>query len=401
MTPFKRKNMERMVEVLGECDEQALQHFVSNSPWDHRGVVADVARRASELLGSLEECGLLLDDTSFPKKGDESVGVARQWCGRLGKTDNCQVGVFAALCRRDRAALVDFRLYLPEKWTVDARRCAKAGMPKEERVFRTKAELALQIVDDARLWGLKFAWVGVDSGYGKDPGLLHALADRNLTFVAGVHRNMYVAPEDPREAPAGPTAKRLFLRVDDWVATLPKEAWRRIAVRDTTKGTLTVDTLDRLVWVRKGGSFVQWRLLVRREIESPDEVSYTVTNAGPEVPTERVAFMQAQRFFVEQVFRDAKSEAGMADYQVRGWKAWHHHMALVLMATLFLLETRLEAAELYPLLSCHDVVEILATSLPAHRLSREAILRQVEERHRRRSASIEAAYAKQALRNSS
>jgi SRSO17 transposase len=401
LTPFKRKNIERMAEVLGDCDEQALNHFVSSSPWDFRAVVSDVALRVNGLVGSCGESGLYLDDTSFPKKGDESVGVARQWSGRLGKTDNCQVAVIAALGRGDRAAMVDFRLYLPKIWIDDPRRCRKAGIPKEEQVFRTKTELALEIVDDAREQGLQFAWVGVDSGYGKEPGFLHALAERRLTFMAGIHRDMRIALEDPRETATGPGEKGPFLRVDEWLSNQPVTAWRRVVVRHTTKGCLAVEAIDRNVWVRKGNSFVQWRLFIRREIDNPAEISFSVTNARPEVPIERLALMQAQRFFIEQVFRDAKSEAGMGDYQVRGWRAWHHHMTLVLMATLFLLQTRLEAAQLYPLLSCHDVVEILATSLPARRLSPEEILRQVEERHRRRSSSIAAAYARQASKDSS
>lgn len=402
LTPFKGKNIERMAEVLGDCDEQALHHFVSNSPWDFRAVVSDVASRVNGLIGDTEDSGLFLDDSGFPKKGNDSVGVARQWCGRLGKTDNCQVAVFAALGLGDRAAPVDFRLYLPLKWTEDERRCRKAGIPADEQVFRTKGELAVEIVDEAREKGLEFAWVGADSGYGKDPGFLRALDERDITFVIGVHRDMRVAPEDPRGKEKGPGSKNPFLRADEWVKSQPEKAWRKVVVRETTKGTLTIEALDQDVWVRgaQANTFQQWRLFVRRELQCPDEVSYTMTNAGAEVTIERIAFMQAQRYFIEQVFRDAKSEAGMADYQVRGWRAWHHHMALVLMAMLFLLETRIDAREQYPLLSCHDVVQILATSLPA-RMNEEAILRQLEERHRRRKASITAAYAKQASRNSS
>lgn len=401
LTPFKRKNIERMAETFDDCDEQALNHFVSNSPWDFRAVVSDVAVRVNGLVGSSVESGLFLDDTSFPKKGAESVGVARQWSGRLGKTDNCQVAVIAALGRGDRAAMVDFRLYLPKAWVDDPRRCRKAGIPKEEQVFRTKTGLAIEIVDDALRNGLQFAWVGVDSGYGKEPGFLHALAERGLTFMARIHRDMRIAPEDPREIEVKPGDKGPFLRVDEWLSMVPETAWRRVVVRHTTKGRLAVEAIVRPVWVRKANAFEQWRLFIRREVDNPEEIAFSITNAGSEVTIETLASMQAQRFFIEQVFRDAKSEAGLGDYQVRGWRAWHHHMTLALMATLFLLQTRLEAAQLYPLLSCHDIVEILATSLPARRLEPEAILRQMEERHRRRTSSIAAAYARQATKNSS
>lgn len=394
--------MERMAEVLDDCDEQALHHFVSNSPWDFHGVVDDVARQADELLGGHSDTGLILDDSGFVKKGKESVGVQRQWCGRLGKTENCQVGVFAVLGRGNRAVPVDFRLYLPSKWIENQELCQRTGIPEEDQVLKSKSALALEMVDGARKKKLRFAWIGMDSGYGKDAWLLRALAERKQTFVAGVHRNLKISVEKPDQEREKSRKTSSFIRVDTWVSKQPEDAWRKITVRDTTKGLLEVEVLDREVWVQGKGAcaYVKWRLYVRREIRSHSEVSYTMTNAPSTISTERLALMQAQRFFIEQAFRDAKSEAGMADYQVRGWRGWHHHMALVLMAMLFLLEMRIKFKDEVPLLSCHDIVEILASALPASRTSEERILKQIEARHRKRSASISLAYARQRRQSS-
>jgi SRSO17 transposase len=171
----RRKNMERMAEVVVDSDEQALQHFLSNSPWDERVVLDQVARDADALLGGTPDSALLIDESGITKKGRHSVGVARQWNGRLGKVDNCQVGVFTALSRGALATLIDTRLYLPKGWVDDARRCVLAGVPKGARALRSKAQLALEMVRANRRRGVRFAWVGMDGGDGKEPALLRAL----------------------------------------------------------------------------------------------------------------------------------------------------------------------------------------------------------------------------------
>lgn len=179
----RRKNMERMEEVVPDCDYQSLQHFLSNSEWDARAVLDQVAVEADRHLGGSADSCLLIDESSFQKKGEKSVGVARQWSGRLGKVDNCQVAVFAALAQGSSSTLIDTRLYLPKEWTDDPKRCRAAGVPSAERVFKSKADLAFEMVVHARQNGVRFGWVGADGGYGKDPGLLRRLADHGETFV--------------------------------------------------------------------------------------------------------------------------------------------------------------------------------------------------------------------------
>ncbi len=175
----RKKNMERMAEVVPESDEQVLQHFLSNSSsnsnWDERGVLDQVALEADALLGGTDESALLLDESGITKKGNKSVGVSRQWNGRLGKVDNCQVGVYAALSRGSLSTLIDTRLYLPAACVKDKGRCATAGVPNKARCLKSKPELALEMVRHNRHLGVHFRWVGIDGLYGKDPALLRAL----------------------------------------------------------------------------------------------------------------------------------------------------------------------------------------------------------------------------------
>jgi SRSO17 transposase len=385
----------RMEEAINGADEQVLQHFLAYSEWDDQAVLQQVAREVDSHLGGEADSCLILDESGFLKKGDRSVGVARQWCGRAGKVDNCQVAVFGVMNLRDRAAPVDVRLYLPKEWIKDRARCRNAHIPAaRSRELRTKQSLALEIIDSARARCLRYAWIGCDSFYGSKPAFLRELASRDETFVADVHKSQLIFLEDPR---ANPDAKRV--RVDEWMRGRPASAWRKVSVRGTTKGMLYVEILHHVVWLSDGREeeAKQWRLLVRREVARPEKITYVLSNAGPEVSAKRLAFMQAQRYWVERSFEDAKSEAGLAEYQVRGWKPWHRHMALVAMAMAFLLQERLEHAAAFPLLSCRDVAEILKRTLRRHQMTTETILRQMERRHLRRQRAIEAAYRRQRL----
>ncbi|MDP2106187.1 MAG: IS701 family transposase, partial [Desulfobulbaceae bacterium] len=191
-----RKNIERMTEVVAGSEYQSVHHFISNSPWDHRPIMDQVARDSDRLLGGSADSGLIIDETSIPKKGKKSVGVARQWSGRLGKVDNCQVGVFASLVRGSSVAIIDERLYLPEEWTDDPERCRKAGVPGAV-TFKTKSQLALELIRHARSQGIRFAWLGVDGGYGKEPDFLSSLDAESEQFVADVHKDQVIYLEDP------------------------------------------------------------------------------------------------------------------------------------------------------------------------------------------------------------
>jgi SRSO17 transposase len=401
-----RKNLERMTEVVPEVEYQSLQHFTSNSPWGHRPVMDQVARDADRLLGGSPDTALVIDESSLPKKGKKSVGVARQWCGRLGKVDNCQTGVYASLVHGAQATIIDCRLYLPAEWTDDSKRCKAAGVP-DDIGFKSKSALALDIIRHARSIGMRYAWIGVDGGYGKEPLFLKTLDDEGELFVADVHKDQPIFLEDPCPyIPEKQTAKGRtpsVYKTDSpkitavkWASEQPESDWQRITTRDSTKGRIQVDILTRRVWIWINKKHVrQWTLVVRREVDSQKTIKYSLTNAPEDSPAERLAYMQGQRFFVERSFQDAKGTVGMDHYQVRGWLAWHHHMAMVMMASLFLLETRMEQKETFPLLSCPDIAKLLAHFLPRRDINPEEVLRQMNVRHRQRQASIDSAYRRQ------
>jgi len=398
--------MERMTEAVADSEWQSMQHFLSNSPWEHQPVQDQIARDCDRLIGGSPDTGLIFDETGIPKKGKMSVGVARQWCGRLGKTDNCQTAVFGALSMGPHVALIDERLYLPEEWTKDKKRRKKAGVP-DDIEFKTKSQLAHEMVRNARARRIRFTWLGFDGGYGKEPAFLNALEDDGEVFMADVHKDQSIylddpAPHVPEKKGRGRTPTQLVaaapsMRVDKWIAEQPEEAWQRIAFRESTKGRLQADFLIQRVWTwNKSESKGRLRhLIVRREIGAKEEIKYSLSNAPEETTIERLAFMQGQRYFVERAFQDAKSNAGLDHYQVRGWQAWHHHMTMVMLAMLFMLETRLTNKKAYPLMSCGDIEELLSHFLPRKDITEEEVLRQMETRHRQRQAAIDFAYAKQ------
>ena len=405
----RRATMLQMAEVVPESDSQALHHFLSVSDWDSQAVVKRVAAGVDEVLGGTLDSCLVIDETSFPKKGTKSVGVARQWCGTNGKTDSCQVGVFASLGHGSRAGLIDAQLYLPREWTDSPKRCRRAGVPESARSFQTKPEIALAMVTRARTQGLRFRWVAADGGYGKNASFLRALDDAGERFVIDVHRDQRIYVEDPKPCvPDGASSRSRRrvpqldpLRVDAWMAAQPESAWQRVWIRHTTKGKLHLDLLQTQVWLWDGKEEAArcWQLIVTREPDHPRTLKYGLSNASAEMPAHRLAQIQRQRYWIERAFQDAKGEAGMADYQARSWKAWHHHMALVMMAMLFMLQQRHENQELHPHLSCADLKLLLAHILPKRNPSLEDVNQLIEQRHRRRQAAIDSAYRRQKVRD--
>lgn len=352
-------------------------------------------------------CALVIDESAFAKKGEMSAGVARQWNGRLGKTDNSQVGVFAAVTRDGVAALIEGELFVPESWFADPARCKEAGIP-ETTEFCTKGEMALTMIHRLRREGLRFAHVVFDAGYGHLPWLLRALEGEGETFLAEVNADQTIYLGDPApavparqsargKAPCRLQAQTAPLTVTAWAAAQPASRWRRLAVREGEKGEVVADYLKRRVWLWDGTEQRAhcWHLLVRREINGT-KLKFCLSNAKPEANLHRLADMQAARHFVERAFEDAKGACGMADYQVRGWQAWHHHMALVMVALMFLAKERLTHRDTADLLSCHDLVEIMRHELPTKINTEADLVASIESRHRRRQIAREFAYRRQA-----
>jgi len=398
----EKRNMERMAEAVPDSDEQVLQNFLTHSSWDYRPVMDRVASKADALMGAEIGAGLYVDESAFQKKGAHSVGVARQWNGRLGKQDNCQVGVFGALGRGDRVSLIDARLYLPEEWTDDPRRCERADVPRAEQVHRTKLELAQEIIRHARESGVRFEWVGMDALYGNSLQLLESLQAQGETFLAEIRsdRHIYLTDPAPYLPPQGFGRPRVHyhsdtqaIEVRKWVKKQPASQWRKKTLRNTTKGDLVIEVLHQRVWLwdKHSPTAHCWHLIVRRELNSPGTLKYSLSNAPTQTSVRKLAQMQAQRFWIERAFQDAKSHIGMAQYQARQWPSWHRHMALVMMAMQFMLQARLKHIDTLPLLSCYDIQILLATTLPDRRSSQEEVLMQMQTRHEKRQALIEAA----------
>jgi SRSO17 transposase len=387
--------------VDGGCAQQ-FQHFISNSPWQHEPVVAQIGRDADRLLGGKPTSCLIIDESSFAKQGDRSVGVARQWSGRQGKVDNSQVAVFGVLTDGQRHAPVDMRLYLPKRWIEDPARCDEAEVPADARKLTSKSEHALDIVRQARARGMRFAWVSVDAGYGKEPAFLRALEDANEVFVADVHRTQRVWTKLPelavpdRKSDRGRVTTKLRasmqpVTVESLVKKVRPQDWTRCVLRDCTRGQLRVDVTHQRVWVWDGEESAPrcWHLIVRREAGSQTTIKYTLSNAPVDTTLQFLAEMQGQRYWVERVFEDAKGQCGLADYQAVGWRAWHHHVTMVMLAMLFIAEQRAAHQPGLELLTPRDIVEMLKETLPHKPEGKEALVARINERHQRRRSAIE------------
>ena len=404
----ERKNMLHMAEVVPEADARSLQQFLTHSKWDARAVVAQVAQDANQVLGDPHEACLLLDESGFAKQGKKSVGVARQWLGRLGKVDIGQVGVFGVLCRDESATLVDARLYLPKAWTDDPERCAAAGVPESERHFRTKDELAVEIIRHARQRGLKFGWVGADAGYGKSPHTFYRLAALGETFFMDVPADFSVyleafAPTAPAAGKPGRPSQQYRTQASKQAVRKLKgltdaKAWTIVEPRKTTRGRLKLRAWRRVVYIWEA-TYAQplcLTLLVSENLDGTER-KYTLTNAPAATPLCRMVFQQRQRYWVERVFEDAKGTCGMADYQVQKWAGWQHHMALVMLAMYFMLSERQTQKPTLPLLSCADIEVLLAHYLPRRDIDEAEVIRQMEIRHRLRKRAIQS-HTRQAKR---
>lgn len=390
-----------MASVVDDSCAQQFQHFISNSPWDHKPVLAQIGQDADRLLGGKPSSCLIIDESSFAKQGDRSVGVARQWSGRQGKVDNCQVAVFGVLTDGQRHAPIDMRLYLPKCWIDDAARCDQAGIPLDARALTSKSAHALDIVRQARARGMRFEWVGIDAGYGKEPAFLRALDDMQEVFVADVHRTQRIWAEQPMLAVplsqpgrGRPAQKRQAsvepVTVESLVKAFGSADWTRCVLRDSTRGELRVDIAHRRVWVWDGEEDAPrcWHLIIRREVKSEKTIKYSLSNAVVDAPVLRLAQMQGQRYWVERAFEDAKGECGLADYQALGWRSWHHHVTMVMLAMMFIAEQRVAHQPGLALLTPRDIVEMLKETLPRKPEGKDALVTRINQRHERRRGAI-------------
>jgi SRSO17 transposase len=333
------------IAYLHDRERQGLQKFIGQAKWDHQPLLTELVRQVGTELGETDGV-LVFDPSAFPKKGTESVGVQRQWCGRLGKIDNCQVGIYLGYVSRHEHALVDFRLYLPKEWANRKRRRQKAGVPAAVR-FRTRHELILEMLDE-RGPSLPHAWVSGDDELGRSSWFRQELRSRNECYLLAVPSNTAVRDLTAPEPPYGGHGRRPrapFTRVDHWCRALPTSAWQTVEVRDGAKGPVVVQVAWTLVQARTAGrvSDVAERLVVFREQQGDGswKHDYLLSNAVLGTAVAEFARVFKAQHRIEECLQRAKGEAGLADYQVRTWEGWHHHQTLSLLAAWFLTqETR-------------------------------------------------------------
>lgn len=341
LSDLEHKNVESIAYRFGQ-DRMPLQWFVGISDWDDRPLREELVRQVGQQLGRPDGI-LVFDPSAFPKSGTESVGVARQWCGRLGKVDNCQVAVYLGYVSAEEHALVDMQLYLPKEWTKDKQRRERAGVPREAR-YRTRHQMCFALLDQHGD-KLPHSWITGDDELGRPYSFRRGLHERGERYLLGIPSNTSIRDLDAEEPPYaghGRRPKRPWQRVDRWVASLPKIAWTTIDVRDGSKGPLVIDLVSRRVVGRnhrrqEGHEEVLVVIRYRdRENRRVVKTDYYLSNASPEL--ERAEFARAAKaeHRIEECIQRAKSEAGLADYEVRNWKGWHHHQTLSLLATWFL-----------------------------------------------------------------
>lgn len=371
LLPGERKSVEPMAAKIDprnvKSRHQSMHHFVATAPWDARDVVRAARNWVLEQFdrhGPIE--AWVIDDTGIPKKGKHSVGVARQYCGVLGKQDNCQVAVSISLANQVLSVPAAYRLYLPEAWTKDRARRKVARVPAEIE-FQKKWQIALDEIDQLLADGIPTAPVVMDAGYGTTTELRDQLIARNLVYVAGVQGEVTVWPEGEEPLapkPYGgrgrpPTLLRRSpdarpLSVHDLALQLPKSAWHSIRWRSGTKG----DMRSRFARVRvRAAHRDYWRseprpqewLLIEWPAGEEAPTKFWLSNVSAKEATTDLVHLAKIRWRIERDYQELKDEIGIDHYEGRGWVGFHHHGALCIAAYAFLVAERARLSPPAPL----------------------------------------------------
>jgi SRSO17 transposase len=342
LTGLQRKTTEPIASLAGQ-KRRPLQHFLGAGRWDDRAVRAELRAHVRQELAD-PHAVLVLDNHGVPKKGDESCGVARQWCGRLGKVDNCQVGYFLAYAAARGHALLECRLYLPPERAADPQHRAKTYVPAEV-AFQEGWRIGLDLL---RSGGreMPHAWVTGDDEFGRASEFRALLRLDHERYVLDVPSNTLVRDLSSRRPPSRPGGKErlpLFERVEVWAARQPRGRWRKFRLRDGEKGPRAVRALQQWVQTKDEGGRVgpRERLVVIRSCEKRPRTWYTLSNARKEVPLVQVVAAHGARHAVEELFEEGGQEVGLNHYEVRSWTGWEHQMTLSLLALWFLQVERL------------------------------------------------------------
>lgn len=404
MLNVPNKSVETMMLNLKGDDPnsiRSMQHFLSKGSWQDRDILQRHWQEVSHDLG--EENGVLIGDGSgFPKQGEESVAVKRQWCGELGKVANCQVGVFLGYASQHGRTLLDCRLYLPQEWVEDdsyAERRRKCGVPAET-TFKTKPALLLEMVKAVHADGsLPFQWLTCDEAFGRDTAFLDQVGDY-LWYFAEVEKNTRVWLERPQTSVPDwsgrgrqPTRKRLVAGEPEAQAvniiadSLPTDAWTRYTIKEGSKGTLVADFAAlRVVTVRKSLPGPEVWLILRRDPVN-GEVKYYLSNAPAETKLSTFAWVSGMRWPIETCFEEGKQEIGLGDYQVRSWKGWHHHMTMCILAHFFLVRLQIRLKDKAPKLTLPQAILLLKATIEQPQLDAHKAIEMVDYYQRRHHAA--------------
>ena len=339
VSDLKRKNIES-IAYRHDQDRRNLQHFIGGAQWDHQPLLIELARQVGREIGEADAV-IVFDPSAFSKKGKQSVGVARQWSGRHGKVDNCQVAVYMGYVSRLDRQLVNTRLYLPEEWTRDRQRMKAAGVPKQIH-FQTRHALALEMLEEQGHL-LPHAWVAGDDEMGRTSHFRRDLNDRNECYLLAVPRNTAIRDLEATPPPyggRGSDPKTPFVQAHEWRDAVADDQWTRIKVRDAEKGPLEIEVVACRVQTkikRRIMPYEETLVIVRCLDENGvTKYDYYLSNAATDTPPKEFARVAVAAHRIEEAIKRGKSEAGLADYEVRNWRGWHHHQILSLMATWFL-----------------------------------------------------------------
>lgn len=385
VAPLDRHNGWQMAQAAGDIAPDPMQRLLYKAVWDHDQAQDRLLQYQIEQLGHPDGIAIL-DETGFLKKGDQSVGVARQYSGTAGKVDNCQVAVLLGYRSPLGYGLLDKRLYLPQSWFDDPARLQQAQVPAGVR-FQTKPALAAQMLAHAAQQGLPLRWVTGDEVYGNDPKFRQGVTDRGWGYVLAVSASTLLWTYCPQlDSPVGPAGRRgrpqtrarlvsgqpPRMRADQIIAALPTPAWQRVVVAQGDKGPIESD------WAAVAVTESDHRLpraelwlLARRSVSDPQEVAYYLCQAPPGCSLQSLAQVAASRYTIEQCIEEGKGDTGMDEYEVRHWVSWQRHLTLSLMALAWLGSVRRraggaetsEARGLAPL-TVPEVRRLLAVTLP-------------------------------------
>ncbi|HVU67160.1 MAG TPA: IS701 family transposase [Ktedonobacteraceae bacterium] len=355
LSDVPRKNGWQMAEQAREATPYGMQRLLAEAVWDENGVRDEVRRLVVETLGR-DQVVLAIDETSFLKRGQHSAGVARQYCGTTGRVENCQVGVFLSWITPRGHTLIDRELYLPTSWTDDPARCRTVGIPAD-LPFRTKPELAIQMLIRVREAGLHPSWVVADCVYGANPTLRQWLEEQGQAYVG------MVACTEPilLTLPDG-TLRRI--EVGELPALLPEQlSWTRLATSTGPQGPRTFDWLCFPIWHRgreDGKHFV----LLRRFLEEPHRITFALVFAPQPTPLARLAKVTGSRWSIEEDFATGK-HVGMDQYELRSYHGWYRFLTLVLLSLAFLLSIQVHENQELSLRERHHLLARLLFVLPA------------------------------------